>query len=118
MKKLSLLLSFRRRDIYNIIEGQERPTSDTDTLTREQADFDQASKDLYAVLFLVLEKTAALLVNKHATGSAELRATGRESRRFRGRPTKPLLAKKCRCWTSPAARTTTLSTPPDSICRS
>ena len=67
LKKFSLLLSFRRRDMYDIIEGQQRPTSTTNTLTKEQADFDQSNKDLYALLFLVTEKPAALLVTKHAT---------------------------------------------------
>ena len=33
LKKFSFILSFRRTDMYNIIEGQQRPTSSTDTLT-------------------------------------------------------------------------------------
>lgn len=69
LRKFSLLLSFRRRDMYDIIEGQQRPTADTNTLTTEQAAFDQANKDLYAILFLTTEKPAALLVTKHATDS-------------------------------------------------
>ena len=52
LKKFSLLLSFRRRDMYDIIEGQQRPTSTTNTLTKEQADFDQSNKDLYALCLL------------------------------------------------------------------
>ena len=69
LRKFSLLLSFRRRDMYDIIEGQQRPTADTNTLTTEQAAFDQANKDLYAILFLTTEKPATLLVTKHATDS-------------------------------------------------
>ena len=55
MKTFSLLLSFRRRDMYDIIEGQQGPTSITSTITKEQTDFDQASKGMYALLFLVTE---------------------------------------------------------------
>lgn len=55
---------------YDIIEVQQRPTSDTDaTLTKEQADFDKANENLYAILFLVTEKPAALLMARHAEDS-------------------------------------------------
>ena len=76
LKKFSFILSFRRTDMYNIIEGQQRPASSTDTLTTEQAAFDQANKDLYAILFLVTEKPAALLVAKHAEDSRGTRGNG------------------------------------------
>jgi len=76
LKKFSLLLSFRRRDLYDIIEGAQRPASDTTTITLEQAAFDQANEDLYAILFLVTEKPAALLVAKHADDSRGTRGDG------------------------------------------
>ena len=52
-KKLAVVLGVTRRDIARLIKGQTRPTQEP------------ANEDLYAILYLLTDKPAALLVAKH-----------------------------------------------------
>lgn len=80
-------MSLKRSDMFNIMEGSEGPAdadleaTATNRKKNEQAqeDYDKANKDLYAILFLLTEKPAALLVNKLADGSRGTRGSGRDA---------------------------------------
>ena len=79
--KLAVVLGVTRRDIASLIKGRTRPTEESpatgispalggaqqaqDTLQQSTASFDRANEDLYAILFLLTEKPAAILVLKH-----------------------------------------------------
>ena len=69
-----MVLSINRRDVYAIMKGQPRPTTTTvgstattggSTLAQQQEAYDRASHDLYAILFMVTQKPASLIVLKH-----------------------------------------------------
>lgn len=80
-KRMAVVLGVTRRDIASIMKGKARPSESTpDTgatdaqasLDKATAEFDKANEDLYAILYLLTEKPAALLVSKHedATGTS------------------------------------------------
>lgn len=78
LQKISLILSFQRPDIFDIMEGKERPVVHGDRTedVTDQTAFDKANQDLYAILFLVTEKPASLLVAKHAQDIRGTRGNG------------------------------------------
>ena len=70
-KRLAVVIGIPRRDIANLIKGHPRPTEATagtgssPALAQEVAAYERANQDLYAMLFLLTEKPASLLVLKH-----------------------------------------------------
>ena len=79
--RLAAVIGVSRRDIDNLIEGHPRPTGATaDTgsspappgaqasqtaLAQEILAYERANQDLYAILYLLTEKPASVLVLKH-----------------------------------------------------
>ena len=65
------MIGVSRRDIANFIKGHPRPTEATagtgssPALAQEVAAYERANQDLYAMLFLLTEKPASLLILKH-----------------------------------------------------
>ena len=70
-KRLAVVIGVSRCDIANLIKGHLRPTEATTgtgsspALAQEIAVYEMANQDLYAMLFLLTEKPASLLVLKH-----------------------------------------------------
>ena len=65
------MLSVGRRDIASLVRGKPRPTGETasteaqSSLDKAIADYEKANEDLYAILSLLTEQPAALVVDKH-----------------------------------------------------
>ena len=76
-RKAGFILSMQHPDIFAVMEGQARPTEETDqveetaplqtpgvlyapggTLLQRQAAYDRANQDMYAILYLVMDKAA------------------------------------------------------------
>ena len=83
LKKISLILSFQRPDMFDIMEGKERPVviGDSTEDASDQAAFGKANQNLYAILFLITEKPASLLVTKHAEDIRGTRGNGQAALR-------------------------------------
>ena len=71
-KKLAVIVGVTRRDIACLIKGQTRPSQEAKlpgearrTSDKAIAEFDRANEGLYAILYLLTDKPAALLVVKH-----------------------------------------------------
>ena len=70
-KRLAIVIVASRRDIANLIKGHPRPvettagTGSSPALAQEIAAYERANQNLYAILFLLTEKPASLLVLKH-----------------------------------------------------
>ena len=70
-KRLVVVIGVSRRDIANLVKGNPRPTKATagtgssPALAEEIAAYERANQDLYAMLSLLTEKPASLLVLKH-----------------------------------------------------
>ncbi|CAN0198370.1 unnamed protein product [Ascophyllum nodosum] len=60
MRKLCVVIGVTRRDILPLLKGEEKPTD-----TAKIADCNRANEDLYAMLYLLVELPAALLVQKY-----------------------------------------------------
>ena len=67
-----MILGVARRDIARLIKGQNRPTQEPTfsgkawaASDKAIAEFNRAEDDLYAILYLLTDKPAALLVAKH-----------------------------------------------------
>ena len=103
------ILSIQRPVIFAVMEGQTRPTEETDvagtdgadagrispaplftpgfldttggTLQQRQTAFDRANQDLYAILYLATDKAAALLVAIHAYDERGTRGDGQKASR-------------------------------------
>lgn len=82
-KKACFTLSIARPDVFHILEGQARPSTTTsgatESLEQRQAAYDRANQDLFAILYLITEKPAALLVTKHAEGARGTRGNGQKA---------------------------------------
>ena len=97
-RKAGFIISMQRPDIFAVMEGQSRPTEEADqaedtaplltpgllytaggTLLQRQAEFDRANQDLYAILYLVTDKAAALLVAIHAYDERGTRGDGQKT---------------------------------------
>ena len=93
-RKTSFILSMQRPDIFAVMEGQARLTEEQDeeavplltpgllyapggTLLQHQSAYDRANQDLYAILYLMTDKAAALLVAIHAFDERGTRVDGR-----------------------------------------
>ena len=96
--RLAFVIGVPRRDIADLIKGHPRPTkaaADTGSspaLAQEIAAYERAIQDMYAMLFLLTEKPASLLVLKHedetGTTGAGQRPYKRLSRSTTRSPTK------------------------------
>ena len=66
-KRLAVVLGVTRRDITSLIKGNSRSTEETTitVISPALAGYNRANEHLYAILFLLTEKPAALLVAKH-----------------------------------------------------
>ena len=108
-KTAGFVLSIQRPHIFAVMEGQIRPTEETDdagtdgadtgrispaplvapgfldttggTLQQRQTAFDRTNQDLYAIMYLATDKAAALLVAMHAYDERGTVATGRKRSR-------------------------------------
>ena len=97
-RKTSFILSMQRPDIFAVMEGQARLTEEQDeeavplltpgllyapggTLLQHQSAYDRANQDLYAILYLMTDKAAALLVAIHAYDERGTRGDGRGTRK-------------------------------------
>ena len=90
-KETCLILSINRRGLISIMKGSHRQAegttatrSTTDeattaphTIEQAQATYDQASQDLYTILYLLAEKPAQHLVLKNEDVGATARRPGR-----------------------------------------
>ena len=77
-------MSIARPDVFHtLLEGQARPSTTTsaatESLEQRQAAYDRANQDLFAILYLIAEKPAALLVRKHAEGARRTRGNGQKA---------------------------------------
>ena len=85
-KKLAVILGVTRRDIARMVKGQTRPTQEP-ALSGEAraasdkaiAEFDRANEDLYAILYLLIDKPAALLVAKHEDTTGTTSGNGQQA---------------------------------------
>ena len=73
MKKFCVVIGVTRRDILPLLKGEEKPTNST-----KIADYNRANKDLYAMLYLLVELPAALCVQKYEDES-EISGDGQEA---------------------------------------
>ena len=97
-KKTGFILSMQRPDIFAAMEGQARPTEEQTektallltpgllyapggTLLQRQSAYDRGNENLYAILYLVTDKAAALLVAIHAYDERGTRGDGRGTRK-------------------------------------
>ena len=97
-RKTSFILSMQRPDIFAVMEGQARLTEEQDeeavplltpgllyapggTLLQRQSAYDRGNENLYAILYLVTDKAAALLVAIHAYDERGTRGDGRGTRK-------------------------------------
>ena len=70
-KRLAVVIGVSRRDVAYHIKGHPRPTEATagtgsaPALAQEIAAYERTYQDLFAMLFLLTEKPASLLVLKH-----------------------------------------------------
>ena len=90
-KETCLILSIDRKHLVGIVQGNHRPAEGTTaassttvesttarhTLEQAQATYDQASQDLYTILYLLAEKPAQHLVLKNEDVGATARRPGR-----------------------------------------
>ena len=93
-KKTGFILSMQRPDIFAAMEGQARPTEEQTektallltpgllyapggTLLQRQSAYDRGNENLYAILYLVTDKAAALLVAVHAYDERRTRGDDR-----------------------------------------
>ena len=97
-RKTGFILNMQRHDIFAVIEGQARIKEEhaeetaplqtpgllytpRNTLLQRQSAYDRANQDLYAILYLVTDKAAALLVAIHAYDERGTRGDGRGTRK-------------------------------------
>lgn len=70
-QRLAVVLGVAHRDVASLIRGKPRPTEETTgtgahaALDKAIADDDSAPGDLYAILYLLTEKPASVLVVEH-----------------------------------------------------
>ena len=93
-RKTGFILNMQRHDIFAVIEGQARIKEEhaeetaplqtpgllytpRNTLLQRQSAYDRANQDLYAILYLVTDKAAALLVAVHAYDERRTRGDDR-----------------------------------------
>ena len=82
-KKACFRLSIARPDVFHVLEGQARLNTTTSgatgSLEERQAAYDRDNQDLFAIIYLITEKPAALLVTKHAEGTRRTRGNGHKA---------------------------------------
>lgn len=79
-RKTCFTLSIARPDIYRKLKGQARLSTTTTgarassqkSLEQRQAPYDRANQDQFAILYVITENPAALLVTKHAEGAQRI----------------------------------------------
>ena len=83
-QKACSTLSIVRPDVFHILEGQARPSitimrsaaSSQESLELRQFAYDRANQYVFAILYLIAEEPAALLVTKRAEGARGTRGNG------------------------------------------
>ena len=97
-KRLAAVLGVTRRDIASLVNGKSRPTEETTStgISPALAGYNRANEDLYAILYLLTEKPADLLVAKHEDSSS---GTGTPSSEA---GTLPQAAGNSSSWTTPS----------------